>query len=189
MSFVERLQIEQSWWEGYDLPDGSLCAFLFFWQCDPTEYWDERPAWFVSENGLSPIVMDWVQTCWRHIDIWMQGFCIVSKKGNMYWYTEVTSNMYLRVLNKWKYNFLSCRLKAIWGKKKWFSYNLLSNIVPKETIPSSSLGNRTQQLFIIILIIHLICTALSIQRPQSSTTANTWNRNIKTLQETKSFQR
>lgn len=44
MSFFERLQIGQSWWEDYDLPDGTLCVLLF-WQSDPTEYWDERPAW------------------------------------------------------------------------------------------------------------------------------------------------
>lgn len=37
MSFVERLQIEQSWWEDYDLPDGTLCVLLFFLAVWP--YW------------------------------------------------------------------------------------------------------------------------------------------------------
>lgn len=44
MSFFERLQIGQSWFEDYDLPDGTLCV-LVSWQSDPAEYWDERPAW------------------------------------------------------------------------------------------------------------------------------------------------
>lgn len=44
--FLERrrLQIGQGWWEDYDLPDGTLCV-LVSWQSDPTEYWDETPAW------------------------------------------------------------------------------------------------------------------------------------------------
>lgn len=39
-----RLQIGQGWWEDYNLPDGTLCV-LVSWQSDPTEYWDETPAW------------------------------------------------------------------------------------------------------------------------------------------------
>lgn len=42
---LKRLQIERSWSEACDLPDGTLCVQFFFWQSDPPEYWDERPAW------------------------------------------------------------------------------------------------------------------------------------------------
>lgn len=75
MSFFERLQIGQSWWEDYDLPDGTLCVLLF-WQSDPTEYWDERPAWISWKRKceiswseciayLSPSVLDWMCSHWR----------------------------------------------------------------------------------------------------------------------------
>lgn len=64
-----RLQIGQSWWEDYDLPDGTLCV-LVSWQSDPTEYWDETPAWVFRKK-----VWNFLESVY-----WSVTFCIGSEK-------------------------------------------------------------------------------------------------------------
>lgn len=70
-SFWERrrLQIGQGWWEDYDLPDGTLCV-LVSWQSDPTEYWDETPAWVFRKK-----VWNFLESVY-----WSVTFCIGSEE-------------------------------------------------------------------------------------------------------------
>lgn len=64
-----RLQIGQGWWEDYNLPDGTLCV-LVSWQSDPTEYWDETPAWVFRKK-----VWNFLESVY-----WSVTFCIGSEK-------------------------------------------------------------------------------------------------------------
>lgn len=64
-----RLQIGQGWWEDYDLPDGTLCV-LVSWQSDPTEYWDETPAWVFRKK-----VWNFLESVY-----WSVTFCIGSEE-------------------------------------------------------------------------------------------------------------